>query len=161
VKRQKFRWFQIAAAVGARLAVLLLLEALLTYRYSASRLDCYERSRRSPRLEHQLRRDPPPTGQCSPVHTLRARCPGSPWRTSGRRSRHVAESSSKFFNVESLSRAMVVPAPARLGNTFCSFRMLRVRDRWKSGDSLASIASSGKGPSSVCPSALQSSVRTG
>jgi len=36
-----------------------------------------------------------------------------------------------------------------------------VRDRWKSGDSLASIASSGKDPNSVCPSALLSSARTG
>lgn len=61
VRRQKFRWFQIAAAVGAGLAVLLLLEALLTYRYSATRLARAEGVLRAVEevsaLEHQLRRD--------------------------------------------------------------------------------------------------------
>jgi hypothetical protein len=61
VKRQKFRWYQIAAAVGAGLAVLLLLETLLTYRYSATRLARAEGLLRAAEevsaLEHQLRRD--------------------------------------------------------------------------------------------------------
>ena len=38
MKRQKFLWFQLAALAGAGLAVLLVLETLLTYRYSATRL---------------------------------------------------------------------------------------------------------------------------
>ena len=38
MKRQKFLWFQLAAVAGAGLAVLLVVETLLTYRYSATRL---------------------------------------------------------------------------------------------------------------------------
>ncbi|HKV78758.1 MAG TPA: SpoIIE family protein phosphatase [Candidatus Sulfotelmatobacter sp.] len=38
MRRQKFLWFQLAALAGAGLAVLLVLETLLTYRYSATRL---------------------------------------------------------------------------------------------------------------------------
>lgn len=61
MKRQKFRWYQIAAAVGAGLAVLLLLETLLTYRYSATRLARAEGLLQAVEevsaLEHQLRRD--------------------------------------------------------------------------------------------------------
>jgi hypothetical protein len=37
VKRPKFLWFQIAASAGAGLAVLLLVETVFTYRYSATR----------------------------------------------------------------------------------------------------------------------------
>ena len=61
MKRQKFRWFQIAAALGAGLALLLLLEALLTYRYSTTRFARAEGLLRAVEegsaLEHQLRRD--------------------------------------------------------------------------------------------------------
>ena len=61
MKRQKFLWFQIAAAVGAGLAVLLLLETLLTYRYSATRLaraeGLLQAVEEGSALEHQLRRD--------------------------------------------------------------------------------------------------------
>jgi len=61
MKRQKFLWFQIAAAVGTGLAVLLLLEAFLTYRYSVTRLARAEGLLRAVEevsaLEHQLRRD--------------------------------------------------------------------------------------------------------
>lgn len=38
MRRQKFLWFQLAALAGAGLAVLLVLETLVTYRYSATRL---------------------------------------------------------------------------------------------------------------------------
>jgi hypothetical protein len=38
VRRQKFLWFQFAALAGAGLAVLLVVETLLTYRYSVTRL---------------------------------------------------------------------------------------------------------------------------
>ena len=61
MKRPKSLWFQIAASVGAGLAVLLLLEAFITYRYSATRVALAEgllhAGEEVSALEHQLRRD--------------------------------------------------------------------------------------------------------
>jgi len=61
VRRQKFLWFQLAALAGAGLAVLLVLETFLTYRYSATRLARAEALFRAieevTALEHRLRRE--------------------------------------------------------------------------------------------------------
>ena len=60
MRRQKFLWFQLAALAGAGLAVLLVLETFLTYRYSATRLARAEALFRAieevSALEHRLRR---------------------------------------------------------------------------------------------------------
>lgn len=60
-KRQKFLWFQLAAIVGAGLALLLVLETFLTYRYSATRLARAEGAVRAieevSALEHRLDRE--------------------------------------------------------------------------------------------------------
>jgi len=61
LKRQKFLWFQFAAVVGAGLAVLLVVETFLTYRYSTARLaraeGLVQAAEEVSALEHRLGRE--------------------------------------------------------------------------------------------------------
>ncbi|HKS73759.1 MAG TPA: hypothetical protein VJQ82_11235, partial [Terriglobales bacterium] len=61
MKRQKFLWFQLAAVAGAGLAVLLVVETFLTYRYSTTRLARAEAAVQAVEevsaLEHRLSRE--------------------------------------------------------------------------------------------------------
>ena len=61
MKRQKFRWFQLAAVAGAGLAVLLVVETFLSYRYSTTRLALAEAAVQAVEevsaLEHRLSRE--------------------------------------------------------------------------------------------------------
>lgn len=61
MKPQRFLWFQLAALAGAGLAVLLVFETLLTYRYSATRLaraeGLVQAVEEVSALEHQLSRE--------------------------------------------------------------------------------------------------------
>ena len=61
MKQHKSRWFQLAAAGGAALAILLLVETILTYRYSTTRIardqGLLQAAADASSLEHHLRRE--------------------------------------------------------------------------------------------------------